>query len=83
MNAAGEEGLFRMSGSNNLIKHLRHKFNTEGDFNFLGEGQPYFDVHAVASLLKRYLRELPSMILTKELHMHFCSVLGMLPCILR
>lgn len=75
-NAAAEEGLFRMSGSNNLIKHLRHKFNTEGDFDFLGEGQPYFDVHAVASLLKLYLRELPSMILTKELHMHFCSVLG-------
>ena len=74
-NAAGEEGIFRMSGSNNLIKHLRHKFNTEGDFDFLGEGEPYFDVHAIASLLKQYLRELPSMILTKELHMQFLSVL--------
>ena len=75
-NAAGEEGIFRMSGSNNLIKHLRHKFNTEGDYDFLGEGEPYCDVHAVASLLKLYLRELPSMILTRELHMQFLSVLG-------
>lgn len=42
-NAAGEEGIFRMSGSNNLIKHLRHKFNTEGDYDFLGENEPYCD----------------------------------------
>ena len=75
--AASEEGIFRMSGSNNLIKHLRHKFNTEGDFDFLRDGETYFDVHAVASLLKLYLRELPSMILTKQLHMQFLSVLDL------
>lgn len=74
-NAAGEEGIFRMSGSNNLIKHLRQKFNTEGDYDFLGENEPYCDVHAVASLLKLYLRELPSFLLTRELHMQFLSVL--------
>ena len=76
-NAAGEEGIFRMSGSNNLIKHLRHKFNTEGDYDFLGENEPYCDVHAVASLLKLYLRELPSFLLTRELHMQFLSVLDL------
>ena len=76
-NAAGEEGIFRMSGSNNLIKHLRHKFNTEGDYDFLGENEPYCDVHAVASLLKLYLRELPSIVLTRELHMQFLSVLDL------
>ena len=76
-NAANEEGIFRMSGSNNLIKHLRHKFNTEGDFDFLGEGEAYFDVHAIASLLKLYLRELPSMILTKDMHIQFLAVLDL------
>lgn len=76
-NAAGEEGIFRMSGSNNLIKHLRQKFNMEGDYDFLGENEPYCDVHAVASLLKLYLRELPSFLLTRELHMQFLSVLDL------
>lgn len=72
--AASEEGIFRMSGSNTLIKGLKSRFNAEGDFNLLTDGQ-YFDVHAVASLLKLYLRELPSMILTRELHMQFLNVL--------
>ena len=75
-NAAGEEGIFRMSGSNTLIKGLRSRFNAEGDFDLLGEEEPYYDVHAIASLLKLYLRELPQPVLTKELHLQFISVLG-------
>lgn len=74
-NAASEEGIFRMSGSNVLIKGLKNRFNAEGDFNFLADDH-YYDVHAVASLLKLYLRELPSMILTRELHLQFLAVLG-------
>ncbi|KAL9105128.1 MAG: hypothetical protein Q9163_000046 [Psora crenata] len=74
-NAASEEGIFRMSGSNTLIKNLKNKFNMEGDYDLLASGQ-WYDVHAVASLLKQYLRELPSTILTRELHMQFLSVLG-------
>lgn len=73
--AASEEGIFRMSGSNVLIKGLKSRFNAEGDFNFLADDH-YYDVHAVASLLKLYLRELPSMILTRELHFQFAAVLG-------
>ncbi|KAL9125825.1 MAG: hypothetical protein Q9217_005033 [Psora testacea] len=73
-NAASEEGIFRMSGSNTLIKNLKNRFNAEGDFDLLASGQ-WYDVHAIASLLKQYLRELPSMILTRELHMQFLSVL--------
>ncbi|KAF2749936.1 hypothetical protein M011DRAFT_397611 [Sporormia fimetaria CBS 119925] len=57
-----EEGIFRLSGSNIVIKGLRDRFNNEGDVKLLsGE---YYDVHAVASLLKLYLRELPASILT-------------------
>lgn len=72
--AINEEGIFRLSGSNIVIKGLRDRFNTEGDIRLL-DGQ-YYDVHAVASLLKLYLRELPASILTRELHLDFLKVLG-------
>ena len=72
-NAAGEEGIFRLSGSNVIIKQLRERFNTEGDVNLITDDQ-YYDIHAVASLLKLYLRELPTTILTRELHLEFLAV---------
>ena len=74
--APREEGIFRMSGSNIVIKSLKKRFNAEGDFDFLGPDEPYFDVHAVASLLKLYLRELPQPVLTRDLHLEFIAVLG-------
>jgi RalA-binding protein 1 len=69
-----EEGIFRLSGSNIVIKGLRDRFNNEGDVKLL-DGE-YYDVHAVASLLKLYLRELPASILTREYHLDFLKVLG-------
>ncbi|KAL4900617.1 hypothetical protein BDW74DRAFT_182697 [Aspergillus multicolor] len=69
-----EEGIFRLSGSNVVVKALRERFNTEGDVDFLA-GDEYYDVHAVASLFKQYLRELPSTVLTRELHIEFLRVL--------
>lgn len=72
--AASEEGLFRLSGSNIVIRSLKDRFNTEGDVDLLAEGEDY-DVHAVASLFKMYLRELPATILTRELHLEFLKVL--------
>jgi RalA-binding protein 1 len=69
-NAVAEEGIFRLSGSNTIIKSLKERFNTEGDIDLLAEDN-YYDIHAVASLLKLYLRELPSSILTRELHLEF------------
>ncbi|KAL9096205.1 MAG: hypothetical protein Q9165_001728 [Trypethelium subeluteriae] len=74
-NAASEEGIFRLSGSNLVIKGLRERFNTEGDVRLL-DG-PYYDIHAVASLLKLYLRELPNSILTRELHLEFLKALDL------
>lgn len=70
--ALAEEGIFRLSGSNLVIKQLRERFNTEGDLNLLTD-ENYYDIHAVASLLKLYLRELPTTILTRDLHMEFIS----------
>ncbi len=72
-NAVTEEGIFRLSGSNVLIKQLRERFNNESDVNLLAD-EHYHDIHAVASLLKMYLRELPTTILTRDLHMEFLSV---------
>ncbi|TIA43515.1 RhoGAP-domain-containing protein [Aureobasidium pullulans] len=74
-NASSEEGIFRLSGSNIVIKALRERFNTEGDVKLL-EGQ-YYDIHAVASLLKLYLRELPASILTREHHLEFLKGLDL------
>ncbi|EEH02678.1 RhoGAP domain-containing protein [Histoplasma capsulatum G186AR] len=74
--AALEEGIFRLSGSNVVIRSLKEKFNTEGDFDFL-EGDTYYDVHAVASLFKQYLRELPTTVLTRDLHLDFIRVLDL------
>ncbi|KAM3414638.1 hypothetical protein BST61_g9797 [Cercospora zeina] len=72
--AVAEEGIFRLSGSNTLIKSLRERFNNEGDVHLL-EDEQYYDVHAVASLLKLYLRELPASILTRDLHLDFLHCL--------
>ncbi|CCU76303.1 RhoGAP domain protein [Blumeria hordei DH14] len=72
-NACGEEGIFRLSGSNVVIKQLRERFNKEGDVNLVTDEQ-YYDIHAVASLLKLYLRELPTTILTMQLHLQFVAV---------
>ena len=74
--AANEEGLFRLSGSNVLIRALKERFNTEGDVDLLAD-EEYYDVHAVASLFKTYLRELPNPILTRELHIEFLKVLDL------
>lgn len=78
-NAASEEGIFRLSGSNVVVKALKERFNAEGDVDFLA-GDEYHDVHAVASLFKQYLRELPTSVLTRDLHPEFVSVLGEFSC---
>ncbi|KAF6811121.1 RhoGAP domain-containing protein [Colletotrichum sojae] len=75
-NAILEEGIFRLSGSNVVIKQLRERFNTEGDVNLVTD-ETYYDIHAVASLLKLYLRELPTTILTRDLHLEFLAVTEM------
>ncbi|KAF3914674.1 hypothetical protein AA313_de0204960 [Arthrobotrys entomopaga] len=72
--ACHEEGIFRLSGSNTTIRNLRERFNTHSDVNLLAD-EEYHDVHAVAGLLKLYLRELPYNLLTRDLHGKFIAVL--------
>ncbi|KAF8557805.1 RhoGAP-domain-containing protein [Imleria badia] len=69
-----EEGIYRLSGSSAVIKGLKDRFNAEGDVDLLASDE-YWDPHAIAGLLKGFLRELPASILTRELHMRFLSVM--------
>ncbi|EPQ31578.1 uncharacterized protein PFL1_00911 [Pseudozyma flocculosa PF-1] len=69
-NAAMEEGIYRLSGSSAVIKTLKDRFNAEGDVDLLA-GEQYYDPHAIAGLLKTFLRELPTSVLTRELHLDF------------
>ena len=50
---------------------------SDGDFDILNSKQ-YYDVHAVAGLLKLWLRELPNSVLTKELLMDFLHTIDLL-----
>jgi RalA-binding protein 1 len=70
-----EEGIYRLSGSSAVIKGLKERFNQEGDVNLLQIDERW-DPHAIAGLLKTYLRELPTSLLTRTLHMRFLSVIG-------
>ena len=49
--------------------------STEGDVDLLASDE-YWDPHAIAGLLKTFMRELPASILTRELHTRFLSVIG-------
>ncbi|KAF8998601.1 hypothetical protein BDQ17DRAFT_1428425 [Cyathus striatus] len=69
-----EEGIYRLSGSSAVIKSLKDRFNAEGDVDLLASDE-YWDPHAIAGLLKSFLRELPASILTRELHLRFLAVI--------
>lgn len=47
----------------------------EGDVDLVASDE-YWDPHAIAGLLKSFLRELPASILTRELHLKFLAVIG-------
>lgn len=69
-----EEGIYRLSGSSAVIKSLKDRFNMEGDLDLLASDE-YWDPHAIAGLLKTFLRELPASILTRDLHLRFLAVI--------
>lgn len=54
--------------------HIIDSPETEGDVDLLSSDVR--DPHAIAGLLKTFLRELPSSLLTRELHMRFLAVMG-------
>ncbi|KAJ2397988.1 Rho GTPase activating protein, partial [Coemansia sp. RSA 2603] len=68
-----EEGIYRLSGAALTLASLRKEFNSSRDYNLLKLSRPP-DVHAVANLLKAYLRELPEKVLTTRLYLDFVRV---------
>ncbi|KAF7729436.1 hypothetical protein EC973_004415 [Apophysomyces ossiformis] len=76
-NATQEEGIYRLSGSAVKIRALKQEFNEKGDVDLLGSGE-YYDVHAIAGLLKMWLRELPSNVLTSDLLKEFLPVIDLI-----
>ncbi|CAG8620883.1 2614_t:CDS:2 [Paraglomus brasilianum] len=60
-----EVGIYRVCASQVAVERIRGVFNSGADLNFLQS--THEDPHAVAALLRRYLRELPEPILTTTL----------------
>ena len=60
------EGLYRVPGSGPQVKHWQRRFDTELDVNLLDERELY-DPNNIGSMLKSWLRELPSEIMPKTL----------------
>jgi hypothetical protein len=65
-----EEGLFRVSGSHSEVESLTKCLH-------LGTAFPNnSDPHAVASILKKFLRELPESLIPSNYHPNFVEALG-------
>ncbi|KAE9411574.1 RhoGAP-domain-containing protein [Gymnopus androsaceus JB14] len=72
----GEEGLFRVSGRPSHVSKLRHEFDTGADYNMQECSPGELDPHAVASVFKAFLRELPEPLLTHSLSPYFEAALA-------
>ncbi|KAK8847605.1 hypothetical protein IAR55_005464 [Kwoniella newhampshirensis] len=75
--AEEEEGVYRLSGSSAVIKGLKDRFDAEGDVNLLAVDE-LWDPHAIAGLLKTFLRDLPTSLLTRDLHAKFLAVMDLI-----
>ncbi|RXW25019.1 hypothetical protein EST38_g782 [Candolleomyces aberdarensis] len=70
-----EEGLFRVSGRASHVTKLRSEFDTGADYDLTDCTPGDLDPHAVASVFKAYLRELPEPLLTSGLQRQFEAAL--------
>ncbi|KAF9227459.1 RhoGAP-domain-containing protein [Gyrodon lividus] len=71
-----EQGLFRVSGRSSHVAKLRAEFDTGADFDIVQSNPGDLDPHAVASIFKAYLRELPEPILTNHLMPYFDAAMA-------
>ncbi|KAF8955159.1 hypothetical protein BGZ46_002713 [Entomortierella lignicola] len=62
-----EVGLYRVSGSTTNVAKLKAIFEHGNDYDFLQKGNEPQNPHDVATLLKLYLRELPSPIIPTDI----------------
>ncbi|XP_054897429.1 unconventional myosin-IXAa-like isoform X7 [Poeciliopsis prolifica] len=66
------EGIYRKSGSTNKIKELRQGLDTDVSTVILDD----YNIHVIASVLKQWLRDLPSPLMTFELYEEFLRAMG-------
>uniref|UniRef100_A0A3Q2FCJ8 Myosin IXAb n=1 Tax=Cyprinodon variegatus TaxID=28743 RepID=A0A3Q2FCJ8_CYPVA len=66
------EGIYRKSGSTNKIKELRQGLDTDVSSVVLDD----YNIHVIASVLKQWLRDLPSPLMTFELYEEFLRAMG-------
>ncbi|XP_063766935.1 unconventional myosin-IXAb-like isoform X2 [Eleginops maclovinus] len=66
------EGIYRKSGSTNKIKELRQGLDTDVNVVNLDD----YNIHVIASVLKQWLRDLPSPLMTFELYEEFLRAMG-------
>ncbi|KAL1923054.1 uncharacterized protein VTP21DRAFT_9430 [Calcarisporiella thermophila] len=66
------EGIYRKSGSTSTIQSLQAIFDSGDDINL---GDSDYDICAITSLLKSYLRQLPNPLVTYELYPKFISAI--------
>lgn len=59
------EGLYRVPGSGPQVKHWQRRFDTELDLDLLDEEELY-DPNIISSMLKSWLRDLPTEIMPKS-----------------
>ncbi|KAI5123659.1 hypothetical protein M0805_001689 [Coniferiporia weirii] len=71
-----EEGLFRISGRSTHVARLRAEFDSGADYDMRECGPGEIDPHAVSSVFKAYLRELPEPLLTRNLMPYFEAALS-------
>uniref|UniRef100_A0A8C5BZI4 Myosin IXA n=1 Tax=Gadus morhua TaxID=8049 RepID=A0A8C5BZI4_GADMO len=66
------EGIYRKSGSTNKVKELRQGLDTDVSSMNLDD----YNIHVIASVLKQWLRDLPSPLMTFELYEEFLRAMG-------
>lgn len=70
------EGIYRRSGSNTNVSKLLTAFQKDAWAVQITRGE--YTEHDVASVLKRFFRDLPEPLLTTTLHKVLCNAAGML-----
>lgn len=69
------EGIFRLSGAASEVEQLQQEFDKPPTFGRYLDLSPY-DIHAVAGVMKKYLRSLPEAVIPKALQDQFLDATG-------
>ena len=71
----GFEGIFRLNGMMSEVNKIQEIFNTDYDCD-LSKLSPKPDVHSIATLLKRYLRNLKDRLISDDVTYSLCQTIG-------